>query len=123
MSSLAPVKSCADPNPDAFHVCYCHAPMRYLRDQRDIYFRQIPAVLRLLAHLYASHPRHSDSLSATRVDPFVANSGVVASQVWKYYRRESQILDPPRRRSPVPGPAFLFLRHVIVTISLRRRAW
>jgi glycosyltransferase involved in cell wall biosynthesis len=83
------------PNPDAYHVCYCHSPMRYLWDQRDIYFRQIPAFLRPLAHLYASHLRHSDILSATRVDQFVANSDFVAKRIWKYYRRESQIVHPP----------------------------
>jgi len=82
-------------DPDAYHVCYCHSPLRYIWDQREIYFRNIPAPLRPLAQLYASHLRHSDQLSAQRVDKFVANSAFVARRIRSYYRREAVVIHPP----------------------------
>ena len=83
------------PNPDARHICYCHSPLRYVWDQRSIYFSQLPALLRPFAELVASPLRRSDCLSATRVDDFVANSNFVAQRIWKYYRRESEVIHPP----------------------------
>ncbi len=82
-------------DPDAYHVCYCHSPLRYIWDQRDIYLQKIPAVLRPLAHLYASHLRHSDQLSSLRVDKFVANSAFVARRIKSYYRRDAVVIHPP----------------------------
>ena len=82
-------------DPDAYHVCYCHSPLRYIWDQREIYFRKIPAPLRPLAQLYAGHLRHSDQLSAQRVDRFVANSAFVARRIRSYYRREADVIHPP----------------------------
>jgi glycosyltransferase involved in cell wall biosynthesis len=82
-------------NPDARHICYCHSPLRYIWDQRSIYFRQIPSLARPLAEVAAGHLRRSDILSSTRVDDFVANSSFVARRIWKYYRREAEIIHPP----------------------------
>ena len=83
------------PRPEAFHVCYCHSPMRYLWDQRGEYFGRIPQPLRLLTQAYASRLRESDTLSATRVDQFVANSKFVKQRIWRYYRRDAEVIHPP----------------------------
>jgi glycosyltransferase involved in cell wall biosynthesis len=83
------------PSPDAFHVCYCHSPLRYIWDQQQIYMTQVPAVLRPFAEFYAHGLRHSDILSATRVDRFVANSNFVARRIQKYYRRDAEVIHPP----------------------------
>lgn len=83
------------PNPNARHICYCHSPLRYIWDQRDIYFGQLPRLLRPLAHATASSLRRSDALSANRVDEFIANSNFVRNRIWKYYRREAQVIHPP----------------------------
>jgi glycosyltransferase involved in cell wall biosynthesis len=82
-------------NPDARHICYCHSPLRYIWDQRSIYFNQLPRLARPLAEVAAHHLRRSDILSSTRVDDFVANSSFVARRIWKYYRREAEIIHPP----------------------------
>ena len=82
-------------DPDAWHICYCHSPLRYIWDQRDIYLQKIPALARPLAHAYASHLRHSDQLSAMRVDRFVANSSFVARRIASYYRRDAEVIHPP----------------------------
>lgn len=83
------------PNPDARHICYCHSPLRYVWDQRSIYFDQLPSLLRPFAEVVASPMRRSDILSSTRVDDFVANSNFVAQRIWKYYRREAEVIYPP----------------------------
>jgi glycosyltransferase involved in cell wall biosynthesis len=83
------------PNPDAKHICYCHSPMRYIWDQRQIYFDGLPGALRFAAEMYASRLRKSDILSSTRVDTFVANSGFVAQRINKYYRRDAHVVHPP----------------------------
>lgn len=83
------------PSPEAFHVCYCHSPMRYLWDQRHEYFERIPQPIKLLAQAYASRLRETDILSASRVDQFVANSEFVKQRIWRYYRREAEVINPP----------------------------
>lgn len=82
-------------DPDAYHVCYCHSPLRYIWDQREIYLRKVPALLRPVAHLYAGHLRKSDQLSSLRVDKFVANSAFVARRIKSYYRRDAIVIHPP----------------------------
>jgi glycosyltransferase involved in cell wall biosynthesis len=83
------------PNPNARHVCYCHSPLRYIWDQRDVYFEQLPRLARPFAHAMASRLRQSDALAANRVDQFIANSSFVRNRIWKYYRRESEVIHPP----------------------------
>jgi glycosyltransferase involved in cell wall biosynthesis len=86
------------PPPGAFHLCYCHTPMRYAWDQEHAYFprRRGPA-----AHLRAialSRLRTWDAASAARVDLFVANSRFVASRIQRYYGRpegEIEVVAPP----------------------------
>ncbi|WP_454718813.1 glycosyltransferase [Caulobacter segnis] len=83
------------PNPDARHICYCHSPLRYIWDQRQIYFEKMPGPVQMLAEGYASHLRKSDVISSSRVDDFVANSNFVKQRIWKYYRREARVIHPP----------------------------
>lgn len=82
-------------SPDARHICYCHSPLRYIWDQRAVYFNQLPSLARPLAEMAAGQMRRSDILSSTRVDDFVANSSFVARRIWKYYRREAEVVHPP----------------------------
>jgi glycosyltransferase involved in cell wall biosynthesis len=83
------------PDPDAHHVCYCHSPLRYIWDQKDIYLSRFPGLIRLLAETYASKLRDADFHSSIRVDTFVANSNFVARRIWKYYRRDAEVVHPP----------------------------
>lgn len=80
------------------HVCYCHAPMRYAWDLTFDYLnssrlgRGIPGVLtRYLLHRL----RQWDTLSANRVDYFVANSKNTARRIWRCYRRPARVIYPP----------------------------
>ncbi len=80
------------------HLCYCHAPMRYAWDLTQDYLnasragRGLPGLItRYILHRL----RQWDSLSANRVDYFVANSGTTARRIWRCYRRRSEVIYPP----------------------------
>jgi glycosyltransferase involved in cell wall biosynthesis len=83
------------PSPDAFHVCYCHTPMRYAWDQEHAYFPRRSGAGALLRSLALSGLRTWDAASATRVNQFVANSSFVARRIRSYYGREAEVLHPP----------------------------
>jgi glycosyltransferase involved in cell wall biosynthesis len=85
------------PTGRAFHLCYCHSPMRYAWDQFDAYFgparvgRAASAVLRPVLAWMARWDRDT----APRVDAFVANSHHVAGRIARYYNRRASVLYPP----------------------------
>jgi glycosyltransferase involved in cell wall biosynthesis len=93
-------------SPDAFHVCYCHTPMRYAWDQERAYFPSRSGVGARLRSLTLSALRTWDVASASRVNLFVANSGFVARRIRTYYGREAEVLQPPVDvETFTPGPA------------------
>jgi len=83
------------PSPDAFHICYCHTPMRYAWDQEHAYFPRRTGAGARLRSLALSALRTWDVSSAARVNLFVANSSFVARRIRSYYGREAEILHPP----------------------------
>lgn len=81
--------------PDAVHVCYCHAPMRYTW---DVFYEEAPRhnlLLRIPLAPIISYLRLWDVQGANRVDSFVANSRFVAAKIRKYYRRDAVVVHPP----------------------------
>jgi len=83
------------PSPDAFHVCYCHTPMRYAWDQEHAYFPRRDGTVARLRSLALTALRSWDVASAARVNQFVANSSFVARRIRSYYGREAEVLHPP----------------------------
>jgi len=83
------------PKPDAFHLCYCHSPMRYIWDLYPEYQSASGFLARQVFPGIAHRLRTWDATSAMRVDQFVANSGFVAKRIEKYYRRDSEVIHPP----------------------------
>lgn len=80
------------------HICYCHTPMRYAWDMTFDYLnssrlgRGIPGI----ATRYLLHKlRQWDTLSANRVDYFIANSQHTARRIWRCYRRPAEVIYPP----------------------------
>lgn len=102
------------PRPDAFHLCYCHSPMRYIWDLYPSY-RESSGFFARLAFPHIAHKlRTWDVTSAARVDQFVANSNFVAKRIEKYYRRSSEVVAPAididefaSARKDMPGDYFL----------------
>jgi len=83
------------PRPDAFHLCYCHSPMRYIWDLFGDYRSSAGLLARQVFPGIAHRLRTWDVTSAARVDQFVANSSFVAKRIEKYYRREAEVIFPP----------------------------
>ena len=83
------------PAPHAFHVCYCHTPMRYAWDQERSYFPRRTGLVARARGVALSRLRSWDVASAARVDLFLANSTFVAGRIRRYYRRRATVLPPP----------------------------
>lgn len=84
--------------PHQFHVCYCHAPMRYAWDMTFDYLRSSRAgrgVPGMLTRQLLHQLRQWDVLSANRVDQFIANSKHTARRIAKIYRRPAEVIYPP----------------------------
>jgi glycosyltransferase involved in cell wall biosynthesis len=95
------------PAPGAFHLCYCHTPMRFAWRTADYVARErIPTVARAAIAMMLTRLRTWDVVTAQRVDQFVANSRVVADRIRRYYQREARIIAPPVELAPfVPRAA------------------
>ena len=92
--------------PQTLHICYCHAPMRFVWNMHD-YLRgeRIGRMGRIVLPFALSYVRLWDQMSAARVDEYVANSQETARRIAKYYRRTSTVISPPvdlRDFEPVP---------------------
>jgi glycosyltransferase involved in cell wall biosynthesis len=105
----------------AWHICYCHSPMRYAWDQFDEYFG--PARVGRVASRWVYRPLLArlarwDAATAGRVHRFVANSAYVAGRIRRYYDRESVVVYPPIDtdffRPAATGPA----DHLLVVSAL-----
>ncbi len=84
--------------PQQMHICYCHTPMRYIWDLTFDYLRSSRMgrgpqglITRYLLHWL----RQWDTLSANRVDYFIANSQHTANRIWRCYRRPATVIYPP----------------------------
>jgi glycosyltransferase involved in cell wall biosynthesis len=83
------------PPPEAPHISYIHSPMRYIWDQYYAYFGRLGGLKKSFIRRQLSRLRTWDVASAGRVDHFVANSDFVRERIWKYYRREADVIHPP----------------------------
>jgi glycosyltransferase involved in cell wall biosynthesis len=81
--------------PGAFHLCYCHTPVRYLNDQFDDYFRGRPAFVTAAARLARGPLRAWDRAAVPRVDAFLANSENVKARIARLWGREADVVFPP----------------------------
>jgi glycosyltransferase involved in cell wall biosynthesis len=83
--------------PNCLHISYIHSPMRYVWDMYEEYFAedQTNFITSKLIPIFANRLRIWDITSSNRVDYFIANSEHVAKRIWRYYRRESTVINPP----------------------------
>jgi glycosyltransferase involved in cell wall biosynthesis len=85
----------AKKSPGAFHLCYCHTPVRYLNDQFDDYFRGQPAFVTAAARLARGPLRAWDRAAVPRVDAFLANSENVKARIARLWGRAATVVFPP----------------------------
>lgn len=83
------------PAPQAFHICYCHTPMRYLWDMYHEYFRKSNPLVKFFMKKMIPGLRQWDVMSSNLVDHFIANSSFVAARIRRYYNREADVIFPP----------------------------
>lgn len=94
-TSSAAIKGLRPP-PGVAHLCYCHAPARYLWSQQTQYARASLA-MRAGLGLVGSRLRAWDRASAGTVTRFLANSNHIASEITRCYDRPAQVVFPPVR--------------------------
>jgi glycosyltransferase involved in cell wall biosynthesis len=86
------------PTPGQLHISYVHTPVRYAWDLQSVYLKNSHlehGLKSCLARSILHYIRNWDSRSANGVDVLIANSHFTAQRIWKYYRREAQIIYPP----------------------------
>ena len=93
-SETGPVKGIV-PNPDAFHVCYSHSPMRYIWDLYHEYTRKAGFISRFFLKRFLNRLRLWDISSSNLVDRFITNSSFSAKRIKRYYNRDSEIVYGP----------------------------
>ena len=82
---------------NAFHVCYCHTPLRYAWEEKyleglDLF--RIPS-LKTIARPIRAALRHWDKKTSRQVNFFIANSHFTAQKIKNFYQRDSEIIYPP----------------------------
>ena len=93
-SEAGPAKGVV-PNPNAFHLCYCHSPMRYLWDMYHEYFRNSNKIVRFFMKKLIPSLRIWDITSANLVDRFITNSNYVAKRIRRIYNRQAAVVFGP----------------------------
>ncbi|MCL2127957.1 MAG: glycosyltransferase, partial [Treponema sp.] len=93
-SEAGPAKGVV-PNPGAYHLCYCHSPMRYLWDMYHEYFRKANPFVKFFMKRMIPSLRLWDIASSNLVDRFVTNSSYVAKRIRRIYNREAQVVYGP----------------------------
>lgn len=83
--------------PGTLHICYCHAPTRYLWDwyPQILDDHRLHGLRRAGLVLLLHYLRMWDQTSARRVDRFIANSETTKRRIRKYYGRDADVIYPP----------------------------
>jgi len=80
---------------NAYHVCYCHTPMRYLWGFQDVYFNRYFLPVRLFINAVFHFLKKWDLKTNERVDLFVANSEYIKKRIKTVYQRNAVVVHPP----------------------------
>ena len=93
-SEAGPAKGIV-PNPDAYHLCYCHSPMRYIWDMFHEYQKRSGPLTRFFMKSLIPKLRLWDISSSNLVDRFITNSNYSARRIRRYYNREAEVVFGP----------------------------
>ncbi|MCL2008427.1 MAG: glycosyltransferase [Treponema sp.] len=83
------------PGPNAFHLCYCHTPMRYIWDMYHLYYQNTGFIKRFFMKRMTPSLRLWDISSSNLVDCFISNSNYVAARIRRLYNREAKVIHAP----------------------------
>jgi glycosyltransferase involved in cell wall biosynthesis len=107
------------PRPEAYHICYCHSPMRYIWDMYHDYFQKSGFLVRFFMKRLVPSLRVWDVYSADLVDRFITNSSYVAKRIKRYYNRDAEVVFPPVDIEPFlsvprkPEDFYLFFGQIV----------
>jgi len=93
-SEAGPAKGVIAP-PVAFHLCYCHSPMRYLWDHFHDYHARAGWLTKRVMPPMFHRLRQWDAISAQRPDRVLANSAFIARRIRKSWGRDAAVVHPP----------------------------
>ncbi len=118
--------------PGAIHICYCHAPFRYLWTERERGLGEVRRALRLPLNMVLNRMRRWDLAASRRVDHYIANSSVTQERIERLYGRSATIIHPPvetdRFSVGAPGDSLLVVSELVshkrvhVALEAARRA-
>jgi glycosyltransferase involved in cell wall biosynthesis len=77
---------------DALQVNYCHSPPRWFY---DLYHDRKDSLFGALSRPMIRYLRTRDMAVDPRVDHYFVNSPIIERRLWKYYKRDSEVLYPP----------------------------
>ncbi|WP_338728726.1 glycosyltransferase [Haladaptatus sp. DJG-WS-42] len=77
---------------DTLHVNYCHSPPRWFY---DLYHDRKGTLSGKVARPLVRYLRTRDMTIDPRVDHYFANSPIIQRRLWKYYKRDAEVLYPP----------------------------
>ncbi|MFA5126469.1 MAG: glycosyltransferase [Patescibacteria group bacterium] len=85
--------------PQTKHICYCHAPTRYLWDEKEEYLENLPEgrILKRFLPKILGSLQDWDYDKAQKVDYFIANSKYIADKIFRHYHRRATVIYPPIR--------------------------
>jgi glycosyltransferase involved in cell wall biosynthesis len=83
------------PNPNAFHLCYCHSPMRYIWDMYHTYSERANPLIRFFFFFLVPSLRAWDILSANLVDHFITNAKKKEKRIRRIYNRKADVVYGP----------------------------
>ncbi len=81
--------------PKTLHLCYCHAPPRWLYGYPTARPWQKYWLVRVYTKIVNGFMKKYDWTSSTRVDHFIANSKEVQGRIKRFYQRDSVVINPP----------------------------
>ncbi len=78
------------------HICYCHAPTRYLWTAHDYLAKQqYPEIFKQLGKPALALLKKWDFKAAQRPNFIIANSKNIQNQIKEFYKRDSIVIPPP----------------------------
>ncbi len=82
--------------PDTVHICYCHSPARFAWMYHDYVAQmRLGRAARAALPLLTGRLRVWDYAAAQRPTLYLANSGITARRIARFYHREATVLHPP----------------------------
>ncbi len=90
------------------HIAYIHSPMRFVWDYNERYIHETCSIKHVTKNFFTrillSYLRLWDYEAAQRPDYLIANSVYTQERIKKYYRRDSQVIYPPVKKSEILNP-------------------